>query len=42
MRKLNWKKTVAVSAALALCVGTLAGCGNSASSSTAASSEALS
>ena len=40
MRKLNWKKTVAVSAALALCVGTLAGCGSSASSSTAASSEA--
>ena len=33
MRKLNWKKTVAVSAALALCVGTLAGCGSSASSS---------
>ena len=42
MRKLNWKKTVAVSAALALCVGTLAGCGNSASSSTAASSKAAS
>ncbi len=42
MRKLNWKKTVAVSAALALCVGTLAGCGGSASSSTAASSEAAS
>ena len=42
MRKLNWKKTVAVSAALALCVGTLAGCGNSASSSTAASTEAAS
>ena len=42
MRKLNWKKTVAVSAALALCVGTLAGCGSSASSSTAASSEAVS
>ena len=42
MRKHNWKKTVAVSAALALCVGTLAGCGNSASSSTAASSEAAS
>ena len=42
MRKLNWKKTVAVSAALALCVGTLAGCGSSASSSTAASSEAAS
>ena len=40
MRKLNWKKTVAVSAALALCVGTLACCGSSASSSTAASSEA--
>ena len=42
MRKLNWKKTVAVSAALALCVGTLAGCGSSASSSTAASSKAAS
>ena len=42
MRKLNWKKTVAVSAALALCVGTLAGCGSSASNSTAASSEAAS
>ena len=42
MRKLNWKKTVAVSAALALCVGTLAGCGSSASSSTATSSEAAS
>ena len=42
MRKLNWKKTVAVSAALALCVGTLAGCGSSASSSTAASGEAVS
>ena len=42
MRKLNWKKTVAVSAALALCVGTLAGCGSIASSSTAASSEAAS
>jgi len=42
MRKLNWKKTVAVSAALALCVGTLAGCGSSASSSTAASSTAAS
>ena len=42
MRKLNWKKTVAVSATLALCVGTLAGCGGSASSSTAASSEAAS
>ena len=42
MRKLNWKKTVAVSAALALCVGTLAGSGSSASSSTAASSEAAS
>ena len=42
MRKLNWKKTVAVSAALALCIGTLAGCGSSASSSTAASSEAAS
>ena len=42
MRKLNWKKTMAVSAALALCVGTLAGCGSSASSSTAASSKAAS
>ena len=42
MRKLNWKKAVAVSAALALCVGTLAGCGSSASSSTAASSKAAS
>ena len=42
MRKLNWKKTVAVSAALALCVGTLAGCGSSASSSTAASGEVAS
>ena len=42
MRKLNWKKTVAVSAALALCVGTLAGCGSSASSSTAASGETAS
>ena len=42
MRKLNWKKTVAVSAALALCVGTLAGCGSSDSSSTAASGEAAS
>ena len=42
MRKLNWKKTVAVSAALALCVGTLAGCGSSASSSsTAASGDTL-
>ena len=38
MRKLNWKKTVAVSAALALCVGVLAGCG--AASSTAASGTA--
>ena len=36
MRKLNWKKTVAVSAALALCVGTLAGCGSSASTSAGA------
>ena len=35
MRKLNWKKTVAVSTALALCAGVLAGCG--AASSTAAS-----
>ena len=42
MRKLNWKKTVAVSAALALCVGTLAGCGSRASTSTAASSKAAS
>ena len=41
MRKLNWKKTVAVSTALALCVGVLAGCGAS-SSSTAASSTAAS
>ena len=38
MRKLNWKKTVAVSAALALCAGVLAGCG--AASSTAASGTA--
>ena len=38
MRKLNWKKTVAVSAALALCTGVLAGCG--AASSTAASGTA--
>ena len=38
MRKLNWKKTVAVSTALALCAGVLAGCG--AASSTAASSTA--
>ena len=38
MRKLNWKKTVAVSAALALCVGVLAGCG--AASSMAASGSA--
>ena len=37
MRKLNWKKAVAVSTALALCAGVLAGCGAS-SSSTAASS----
>ncbi len=42
MRKLNWKKTVAVSAALALCVGTLAGCGAAASSSRRFSSEAAS
>ena len=42
MRKKKRKKTVAVSAALALCVGTLAGCGSSASSSTAASSTAAS
>ena len=40
MRKLNWKKTVAVSAALALCVGTLAGCGSSASSEAASSTAA--
>ena len=39
MRKLNWKKTVAVSAALALCAGVLAGCG--AASSTAASGTAV-
>ena len=38
MRKLNWKKTVTVSAALALCAGVLAGCG--AASSTAASGTA--
>ena len=38
MRKLNWKKTVAISAALALCAGVLAGCG--AGSSTAASGTA--
>ena len=38
MRKLNWKKTVAVSTALALCAGVLAGCG--AASSTAVSSTA--
>ena len=38
MRKLNWKKTVAVSAALALCAGVLAGCG--AAGSTAASGSA--
>ena len=38
MRKLNWKKTVAVSTALALCAGVLAGCG--AASSTAASGTA--
>ena len=42
MRKLNWKKTVAVSAALALCVGTLAGCSSTAASSEAASSTAAS
>ena len=40
MRKLNWKKTVAVSTVLALCAGVLAGCG--AASSTAASSTAAS
>ena len=38
MRKLNWKKTVAVSAALALCVGTLAGCGSSNSTAGSAAS----
>ena len=38
MRKLNWKKTVAVSTALALCAGVLAGCG--AAGSTAASGTA--
>ena len=42
MRKLNWKKTVAVSAALALCVGTLAGCGASSSTTTASSAAASS
>ena len=46
MRKLNWKKAVAVSTALALCAGVLAGCGASSStaaaSSTAASSAAAS
>ena len=45
MRKLNWKKTVAVSTALALCAGVLAGCGaagSTAASSTAASSAAAS
>ena len=44
MRKLNWKKTVAVSTALALCAGVLAGCGaagSTAASSTAASSAAV-
>ena len=45
MRKLNWKKTVAVSTALALCAGVLAGCGaagSTAASGTAASSAAAS
>ena len=45
MRKLNWKKTVAVSAALALCAGVLAGCGaagSTAASGTAAGSAAAS
>ena len=45
MRKLNWKKTVAVSTALALCAGVLAGCGagssTAAASSTAAGSAAV-
>ena len=42
MRKLNWKKTVAVSAALALCVGTLAGCGSSADTGSASTTHAAS
>ena len=45
MRKLNWKKTVAVSTALALCAGVLAGCGaagSTAASGTAAGSAAAS
>ena len=45
MRKLNWKKTVAVSTALALCAGVLAGCGaagSTAASDTAATSAAAS
>ena len=45
MRKLNWKKTVAVSTALVLCAGVLAGCGASstaAASGTAAGSAAAS
>ena len=44
MRKLNWKKTVAVSTALALCAGVLAGCGaagSTAASGTAAGSAAV-
>lgn len=40
MRKLNWKRTAAAAAAMALCVGMLTACGSSSSSSTAASSEA--
>ena len=45
MRRLNWKKTVAVSTALALCAGVLAGCGaagSTAASGTAATSAAAS
>ena len=45
MRRLNWKKTVAVSTALALCAGVLAGCGaagSTAASGTAAGSAAAS
>ena len=42
MRKLNWKKTVAVSTALALCAGVLAGCGASSSSAAASSAAASS
>lgn len=40
MRKLNWKRTAAAAATMALCVGMLTACGSSSSSSTAASSEA--